>query len=280
MTDCYNKIKPTKLKKDIKWYTYVDSCLDSKLRDFMCEYKINNQAKIIRNCVNHCIDYVDAIFQKKSQDDPQKYDEAELDNLIRKAIDGYEIGSSFHEEIKQKLSPLKVSLLILNNYIDDREKLQDGIQNAISALEALEISVKQHFEEPNVVRFVRKIDLLYIEDNELERRTVDQYFKTQGVDIKSMETSDEALYVLKTLTPRAILLDINLKTSNINGDQFCQMLKSNAHYNSIPIILISAAFSEKEKSEILEATGADDIVFKPIDRLKDLDVLSKYLKQY
>jgi len=279
MTDCYEKIKPGKLKKDIKWYTYVDSYLDSKLRDFMCEYKMNNQAKIIRNCVDHCIDYVDAIFQKKSQEDLQKYDEAELDNLIRKAIDGYEIGNSFHEEIKQKLSPLKVSLLMLNNYIEDREKLQDAIQNAISSLEELEISVKRHFEEPNIVRFVRKIDLLYIEDSELERRTVDHFFNSQGIDIKSMETSDEALYVLKTLTPRAILLDINLKTSNINGDQFCQMLKSNTHYNSIPIILISAAFSEKEKSEILESTGADDIIFKPIDRLKDLDVLFKYLKQ-
>ena len=279
MTNCYENIKQGKLKKDIKWYTYVDSYLDSKLKDFMEEYKINNQAKIIRNCVNYSIDYLNAIIEKKPCDDPQQYDEAELDNLIRKAINGYEIGNSFQEELKQKISPLKVSLLMLNNYIEDKDKLLDGIQNAISALEELETSVKRHFEEPNIVRFVKKIDLLYIEDNELERKTVDHFFKAQGVDIKSMETSDEALYVLKTLTPKAILLDINLKTSNINGDQFCQMLKSNTHYNSIPIILISAAFSEKEKTEILASTGADEIIFKPIDRLKDLDVLFKYLKQ-
>jgi len=76
-----------------------------------------------------------------------------------------------------------------------------------------------------------------------------------------------------------ILLDINLKTSNINGDKFCQMLKSSIQYNSIPIILISAAFSEKEKEEILTVTGADEIIFKPIDRLNDLDVIFKYLKQ-
>jgi response regulator RpfG family c-di-GMP phosphodiesterase len=126
---------------------------------------------------------------------------------------------------------------------------------------------------------VKKIDLLYIEDNELERKTVDHFFKTKGVDIKSMETSDEALFLLKSLTPRVLLLDINLKTSKINGDQFCQMLKSNTHYNSIPIILISAAFSEKEKKEILISTRAEDIIFKPIDRLKDLDVLFKYIKQ-
>ncbi|MBY8979983.1 MAG: response regulator [Candidatus Lokiarchaeota archaeon] len=278
MTNNYENIKSGKLKKDIKWYTYVDSYLDSKLKDFMEEYKINNQAKIIRNCVNYCIDYLIAIFQKKSHDDPQSYDEMELDNLIRKAIDGYEIGNSFHEELRQKLSPLKVSLLTLNNYIEDEEKLHDCIQIAIGALEELETSVKRHFEEPNIVRYVRKVDILYIEDSELERRTVDHFFKSQGINIKSMETSDEALYVLKTLTPRVILLDINLKTSNINGAQFCQTLKSNSHYNSIPIILISAAYSEKEKSDILETSGADDIIFKPIDRLKDLNILFNYLK--
>ena len=280
MTSSYKNIKSGKLKKDIKWYTYVDSYLDSKLKDFMEEYKINNQAKIIRNCVNYCIDYLKAIFQKKTHNNPQSYDEIELDNLIRKAIKGYEIGNGFHEELKQKLSPLKLSLLILKDYSEENKKLQEGIQNAISALEELEIFVKRHFEEPNIVRFVRKIDILYVEDNELERKTIDHFFKAQSVDIKSLETSEEALFVLKTLTPRVILLDINLKTSKINGDHFCQMLKSSTHYNYIPIILISAVCFEKEKKEILTETGADDIIFKPIDRLKDLDVLFKYLKKY
>ena len=279
MKNNYNEIRPGKLKKDIKWYTYVDSHLDSKLKDFMEEFEIKNQAKIIRNFVKYSIDYFNAIFQKKSYSEPQSYDETELENLISKAIDEYEIGNGFHEELKQKLSPLKVSLLMLNNYSEDKEKLLEGIQNSISALEDLEITVKRHFEEPNIVRYVKKIDLLYIEDNELERKTITHFFKAQDVDIKSMETSEEALYVLKTLTPRAILLDINLKTSNLNGDEFCQMLKSSTQYNDIPIILISAAFSEKEKKEVLTRTGADGIIFKPIDQLKDLNVLFKYLKQ-
>ena len=278
MTDCYENIKPGKLKKEIKWYTYVDSPLNSKLQDFMEEYEIKNQAKVIRNFVNYGIDYFTAILQKNLHNDPQNYDEIELDNLIRKAIDTYEIGNGFQEEIRQRISPLKLSLLMLNNYIEEEENLSEGIQNAISALEDLEISVKQHFEEPNIIRFVKKIDLLYIEDNELERKTIDYFYKAQGVNIKSVGTSDEALYLLKTLTPRAILLDINLKTSNINGDKLCQMLKSNTLFSSIPIILISAVFSEEEKETILANTGAEDIIFKPIDKLKELDVLFKYLK--
>ncbi len=278
MTNCYEYIKPGKMKKDIKWYTYVDSFLDSKLHDFMEEYKINNQAEIIRNCVNYCIDYLSAISQKKSHDDPQKYDEIELDNLIKKAIYGYEIGNGFHEELKQKLSPLKLSLLMLNNYIKDKEKLLEGIQNAISALEDIELSVKRHFEEPKLIRFIKKFDILYIEDNELERKTINTYFKRKGVDIKSVETSEEGLDILKVSTPQAFLLDIDLRNSNIDGAKLCQMLKSKEFYKAIPIILISAVVSEKEKKEILTITEADDIIIKPIDKLADLDVLLKYLK--
>ncbi len=278
MTNSYEYIRPSKTKKDIKWYTYVDSFLDSKLHDFMEEYKINNQAEIIRNCVNNCVDYLHAIFQKKSHDDPQKYDEIELDNLIKKAINGYEIGNSFHEELKQKLSPLKLSLLMLNNYIEDKEKLLEGIQNAINALEDVELSVKRHFEEPKLIRFIKKFDILYIEDNELERKSVETYFKRKGVDIKSVETSEEGLDILKISTPQAFLLDIDLRNSNIDGAKLCQMLKSKELYKSIPIILISAVVSEKKRKEILKITEADDLIIKPIDKLADLDVLLKYLK--
>ena len=280
MTNGYENIKQDKLKKNIKWYTYVDSQLDFKLLDFMEEYKIKNKAKIIRNFVNYSIDYLNAIFQKKLQNNPQNYNETELDNLIRKAIDAHEIGNSFQEELRQRISPLKISLLILNNYIEDKEKLSLGIKNAINALEELEITVKRHFEVPNIIRYIKKIDILYVEDNELERKTIDHFYKAKGLDIKSVETSDEVMYILKTLTPRVILLDVNLKTSNINGDNLCQILKSNDEYSFIPIVLISAVFSENKKKEILTSTGADAVIFKPIDKLKDLDVLFKYLKQY
>ena len=167
---------------------------------------------------------------------------------------------------------------MLNNFLNEPNKLTENIENVKSALFELENTIKRRFEEPKLIRHVKKFDILYIEDNELERRTIDTYFKRKGVDIKSMETSEEGLDLLKISTPRAILLDIDLKTSNINGDKLCQMLKSKPQYSTIPIILISAVISEIEKREILTSTGADDIIIKPIDKLADLDVLFKYVK--
>ncbi|MFX1456925.1 MAG: PleD family two-component system response regulator, partial [Promethearchaeota archaeon] len=276
MKSSYECMKSGKLKKEIKWYTYVDSHLNSKLQDFMEEYTIKNQAKIIRNFVNYGIDYFKEMIHKNTH--ITQYDEIKLDTLIRKAIDAFEIGNNFQEELKQKISPLKLSLLVLNNYVEGNEEFSENIQNAIKALEDLELTVKHHFEEPNIIRFVKKIDLLYIEDNELERKTVENYYKFNGLNVKAVETSDEALYLLKNLTPRVILLDLNLKTSNLDGVKFCQMLKSSSKFSGIPIILISAVYSENEKAKVIASSGADDIIFKPIDKLKELDLLFKYLK--
>jgi CheY-like chemotaxis protein len=269
-----------KLKKEIKWYTYVDSRLDSKLKQFMSEHDFRNQAKMMRRCVNNFIDYVNVIYKKKSFNERGKLSEEELDRFIRDAIDAYEDGDNFQEELKQKISPLKVAVLMLEKLLDEPDRFLTVFSNAKVAIQELETVVKQRYEEPKLVRFVKKVDILYIEDNELERKTVDTYFKRNGVNIKSIETSDEGLYLLKELTPKVILLDINLKTSKLNGDQFCKILKSNEEYRRIPIILISAVVTPLEKEKILESTLADDIIIKPIEKLKDLDVLFKYVKEF
>ena len=265
-----------KSKKEVKWYTYVDSTLNNKLKEFMEHYNIKSQAKIIRDCVNYYLDYVERVLPKINE--RKEYNEKYIDDFIRKAIDRYELSTTFYKELKQKLSPLKVSILMLNSFLNEPNKLPESIESVKQALLELETSIKRRFEEPKLVRHLKKFDILYIEDNELERRTVDKYFKIMGVDIKAVETSEEGLDILKSSTPQAILLDIDLKTSNINGAKLCQMLKSKVEYENIPIILISAVVSEKEKKEVLTYTRANDIIVKPIDKLTDLDVLVKYLK--
>ena len=246
----------------------------------MEEFEITNQANLIRTFVNNGIDYMNAVFQKNLSNDLNKYDENYFDDFIRKAIGSYKVGDGFYEELKQKLSPLKLSILMLENHLNEPESLLEVIKTIQKALKELEKTVIQHFEEPKLTRFVHKVDILYIEDNELERKTIDTFFKTQGIKIKSVETSDEGLYLLNILTPKVILIDVNLKTSKINGDKLCQIVKSHSEYSSIPIILISAVVSKNKEKEILLKTGAEDIIIKPIDKLADLNILLKYVKQY
>ena len=241
----------------------------------MEQYNIKNQAKIIRNSVKSYLDNVYQIIEKDME--KNEYDEEAINDSIREAIDTFELRTTFHEELKQKLSPLKVSILMLNSFLNEPNKLTESIENVKNALSELENSIKRHFEKPKLIRYVKKFDILYIEDNELERKTVDTYFKRKGVNIKSVETSEEGLDILKVSTPRAILLDIDLRTSSIDGAKLCQMLKSKMLYKAIPIILISAVVSEKEKKKMVTITEADNIIIKPINKLEDLDILLKYL---
>ncbi|MFX1558704.1 MAG: hypothetical protein ACFFC9_15740, partial [Promethearchaeota archaeon] len=210
-----------KSKKDVKWYTYVDSELDTKLKEFMELYNIKKQAKLIRDCVNYYIDYVKLVLQKHTE--KEEYNDKYIDDFIRKAINYYELNIAYYEELKQKVSPLKTSVLMLNNFLNEPNEQIENIDNIKNALFELEKSIKRRFEEPKLIRHVKKFDILYIEDNELERKTVEKYFKKKGADIKSVETSEEGLDQLKASTPRVILLDIDLKSSNINGDILCQM---------------------------------------------------------
>ncbi|MHA2326558.1 MAG: response regulator, partial [Promethearchaeota archaeon] len=193
------------------------------------------------------------------------------------AIDSHDLGSNFYEELKQKLSPLKVATLMLNNFAKDPDKLNESIEDVKDALQKLEISIKRRFEEPKILRYLKKFDILYIEDNELERKTVDTYFKTKDMEIITVETAEEGFEILKSSTPQVILLDIDLKTSNINGVKMSKKLKSKMEYKNIPIILISAVVSEKQKEDVLTVAKADEIIVKPINKLTDLDILSKYI---
>ena len=265
-----------KSKKEIKWYTYVDSELDNKLTEFMKQYNVKNQANVIRSCVNNHLEYVKQILQKNIE--IKYYDDEYINDFIKEAINAYDPRNTLFEELKQKLSPLKTSVLMSKDLINKPEILFENIENSIKAIIELEKIIKQHFEEPRPTRYIKRFDILYVEDNELDRKSIETYFKSKGADIIPVETSEEGLEILKISTPNVILLDVDLKTSKINGDRLCKMLKSKEQYNKIPIVLMTATISEKEKEELLTITGADDIIIKPINKLSDLDLILTKLK--
>jgi CheY-like chemotaxis protein len=269
-------MKSNKEKKEKKWFTYVDSTFDKRVKKFMNQYNIKNQAKLIRDSVKSYIDSTQLILEKDIE--AKDYNEKYVDDLIKKAINSFIVNSTLYEELKQKISPLRLSILMLSEFLNEPSKLLESIDNAKIAVNELENLIKQRFEDPELIRYIQKFDILYIEDNELERKTIETYFKRTGVNIQSVETSEEGFDLLKRSTPQVILLDINLKSSNIDGIKFCQILKSKKTFENIPIILISAIVSKKERKNILTATKAEHIIIKPIEKLADLNIVLKFLK--
>ena len=93
----------------------------------MEQYNIKNQAKVIRNFVNSYLDNVYQILQKDIES--KEYDEKSINDSIREAIDTFELHTTFHEELKQNLSPLKVLILMLSSVLNDPNKLIEMTEN-------------------------------------------------------------------------------------------------------------------------------------------------------
>jgi DNA-binding response OmpR family regulator len=85
---------------------------------------------------------------------------------------------------------------------------------------------------------------------------------TQGYAVVTAGDGEEALAKARSEMPDLILLDVMLP--KMDGYKVAHMLKSDAKYKQIPIIMLTANVQEKSKESSL-AAGADDYAAKPFD---------------
>jgi two-component system cell cycle response regulator len=84
-----------------------------------------------------------------------------------------------------------------------------------------------------------------------------------GYEIVWVENGMSAIKSAKTRSFDLIVLDLVLP--DIDGNQLCRWLKNTKDTQDIPIIIVSAKSSTKEKVFGLEEAGADDYLPKPYD---------------
>jgi two-component system KDP operon response regulator KdpE len=86
---------------------------------------------------------------------------------------------------------------------------------------------------------------------------------SQGANVIELARGEEALDVLHKSTVDLVLLDMNMR--GMGEIETCRAIRAN---HDVPIIIVSACDSDRDKVEALDA-GADDIMSKPfsIDEL-------------
>ncbi|WP_457638719.1 response regulator [Persephonella sp.] len=99
-----------------------------------------------------------------------------------------------------------------------------------------------------------------VEDDEDINDLLVYNLKKEGFAVKPFLRSVDALNHLKHHRPDIILLDIMLP--DVDGLEFCKMVKSDPETEGIPIIMITAKSTEIDKIVGLEL-GADDYITKP-----------------
>jgi DNA-binding response OmpR family regulator len=96
----------------------------------------------------------------------------------------------------------------------------------------------------------------------------------EGIDCIVARDGGEALVKAKIAPPDLILLDVMLP--EVNGYKVSRLLKFDATYRQIPIIMLTARAQQKDR-ELGAEMGADEYVTKPFEMSELVALVKRYL---
>lgn len=104
--------------------------------------------------------------------------------------------------------------------------------------------------------------ILVVEDHPTNLKLTLALLETNGYEVRSAASGEEALAVLASFRPRLILLDLQLP--GIDGLELARRLKANPATRDIAIVALTA-YAMKGDDEKARAAGCDGYITKPID---------------
>ena len=115
--------------------------------------------------------------------------------------------------------------------------------------------------------------ILIVDDDPASLALVEGVLEAEGYSTRKAATPPEALEFLKSWTPTAILLDLQLQGGD-SGLEFARRLKANVATRTLPIIAFTAYGEQWTEAEAL-AAGCDGFLEKPITARRLADAVSR-----
>ncbi|TYS17548.1 response regulator [Rossellomorea vietnamensis] len=117
--------------------------------------------------------------------------------------------------------------------------------------------------------------IVVVEDDQQLASLLSNELAESGFIIKTFSNGEEALKFIKINSPDAIILDIMLSMSQMDGLDILQAVKADAGLRDIPVF-VSTALDEREK---VMSLGADGFLVKPYSPSKLTNMVLKNLKK-
>jgi CheY-like chemotaxis protein len=126
-------------------------------------------------------------------------------------------------------------------------------------------------------------NILYVEDEDANWQVTELHLRGK-YNLKRAVNSSEALAALEREHFDLLLLDIQLKGSELDGIQLCRAIRAGLRSDAarreaimqMPIVFVTAYSARYDKPALIEA-GGDDVVTKPVDYTRLLLVSSRLL---
>jgi CheY-like chemotaxis protein len=116
--------------------------------------------------------------------------------------------------------------------------------------------------------------ILIVDDNSMNLKLIRVLLAGEGYDVHTATDAEEALILLKTITPRLILMDIQLP--GMDGLELTRQLKAAPASRGIVIVALTA-YAMKGDHERMLAAGCDGYMSKPIDTRSLPGLVKQYL---
>jgi two-component system, cell cycle response regulator DivK len=104
--------------------------------------------------------------------------------------------------------------------------------------------------------------ILVVDDNPTILRLFQIVLEASGHDVHVAESAEKALEVVRSVSPRLILMDVQLP--GIDGLELTRRLKADSATEDIVVVGVSAYAMASDEQKAREA-GCDDYLTKPVD---------------
>ncbi len=119
--------------------------------------------------------------------------------------------------------------------------------------------------------------ILIVDDIDLNVAILENILQTEGYETMGATSVQEALELIKKTKPSLVLSDLSMP--EIDGMEFCHMLKSDPKTRDIPFIFITVMDDATEKERAF-SIGAVDFIPKPFESIEVIMRVRNHLANY
>ena len=122
----------------------------------------------------------------------------------------------------------------------------------------------------------RRVTILHVDDNEANRYVVTRILQNAGFSVLEAATGAAGLKAVVEHQPTLVILDVKLP--DISGFEVCRQLKANPETAFIPVLHLSASFTQsQDKAEGLDSC-ADAYLVQPVEPIELLATVRSLLR--
>lgn len=119
--------------------------------------------------------------------------------------------------------------------------------------------------------------ILVVDDESHIRRLVETYLKRNGFEVVTASTGAEALCVMERVAPDAVVLDIVMPASIMDGLAVLKVIKDSPVHQGVPVIILTGQKCVTADKQRGMDAGAYAYLFKPFNPIELLVTVQEAL---